>query len=62
MTETRWYEAPEHPIAHKGVTVTTYHGSITTPMIRVEGPSLNLDWLEQHYRLKPRPRPIIGDP
>lgn len=62
MRETRWYEAPPHPIAAKDVTIRTYHGSITKPIIRVDGPPLTLDYLEQHYRLEKRPRPIIGDP
>lgn len=58
MTEvTRWYEAPPHPIAVKGVTIKTYYGSATAPLMRVTGPRLTLDWLEQHYRLREQRAP-----
>lgn len=49
---TRWYEAPPHPIAVKGLTIKTHYGSTSTPLMRVTGPRLTLDWLEQHYRLR----------
>lgn len=62
MTDlTRWYHAPDKPIAAKGAVIKTYYGS-SAPALKIRAPVATLDRLETHYDLKRRPAPIIGDP
>ena len=58
---TRWYHAPEKPIAAKGAVIKTYYGS-SAPALKIRAPKPTLDRLEALYSLQRRPAPIIGDP
>lgn len=58
---TRWYHAPDKPIAAKGAVIRTYYGS-SAPALKIRAPKGTLERLEAHYGLQRRPAPIIGDP
>jgi len=60
--ETRWYHYPGRALSFKGARLRPYYRAGKPHLLRADGSPFTLDFLEQLFRLRPHPRPIIGDP